>query len=72
MSNKPRPWPNNAKHARDESAEELQAAVRKLSKLTDEYFHIDDSAKLRLIALINNHNQRALRLLESVGAQTHP
>ena len=71
MSSKPRLWPNNAKHARDDSAKLLVNASHKLTRLTQNYFDIDDAARLRLISLANTDINKALRKLESVGAQTN-
>ena len=65
----PRPWPNEAKEARDRAAEELAASLRDLQPVLDGQF--PENYRL-IVARAMVHNQAALRHLESVGAQTRP
>jgi hypothetical protein len=68
----PRPWPNNAKHARDRAAEELAAARRDLSFALQNVFNVDRSELIRRLGVALDHCDTALRHLESVGAETRP
>jgi hypothetical protein len=65
----PRPWPNDAKEARDRSAEEIVASIRDLQPILDGQF--PQNYQL-LVARAIVHNQAALRHLEAVGATTRP
>jgi hypothetical protein len=65
----PRPWPNEAKEARDRAAEELAASLRDLQPVLDGQFP-ENYRLLVLRAMV--HNQAALRHLEAVGAPTRP
>jgi hypothetical protein len=65
----PRPWPNEAKEARDRSAEEIAASIRDLQPVLDGKF--PENYQL-LVARAIVHNQAALRHLEAVGAPTRP
>ncbi len=67
---KPREWPNNAKEARDRTAEELQRIVNNLAPLLTEPLTNDDA--IRHVAISLNAAQVGLRFMESVGAQTKP
>lgn len=65
----PRDWPNFAKDARDDTAEELNTLVLKLTALQGE----KDPQKIQTYlahTLVVLHT--SLRRLESVGAPTHP
>jgi hypothetical protein len=75
---KARPWPNNARNARDRAAEETQAALRTAESLLD---YLDEHNSLNQFEILVAHKkaakirhnlERALRHLESVGAQTQP
>lgn len=71
MSDKPRPWPNNAMDARDRSAEAASEGARLLEPLVNgEQF--TETERLRREARALNLFQRILRLLEGVGAKTRP
>ncbi len=72
MSDKARPWPNNAREARDRAAEEIAAAARELEPLINGERQFTETERLRREASALNHAQTALRFLESVGAQTRP
>ena len=65
----PLPWPYQAKAARDEAAEQAAAALNNVVPLAEE---ITDLQHLRRVTKAIFHMQNALRLLESVGAQTKP
>ena len=71
---KARAWPNNAKNARDRSAEEIQMSIMKLEKLIarvgkGEFTRV--GLERDLYELLK-HNMVAIRHLESVGAATRP
>lgn len=70
MSDHPRPWPNNAKEARDRSAEEACRGLRVLLPLLEGNTTRED--EIRRIAIAISSLQTIARLLESVGAQTRP
>ena len=70
----PRPWPNNAKYARDRAAEEIVALLNDTSKLRDrvqrgEYTR--HGLELNILQ-IENRALIAIRHLEAVGAATVP
>jgi len=67
---KPRPWPNNAKEARDRSAEEASRALRVIEPLLEK--EVTETERIRRLAIVIHSLQTILRLLESVGAQTRP
>ena len=69
---KPREWPNRAKEARDRAAEELQRAVRELSPVITRELRFEKTEVVRRQAVALLSVQKALRHLESVGAQTRP
>ena len=69
MSNKPRPWPNVAKEARDRAAEEAIRGYRAIKPLLDNEAYPDE---IRRVAIAMDSLQNISRLLESVGAQTRP
>jgi hypothetical protein len=67
----PRAWGNNAKEARDRTAEELQRIVALLTPLAENPNTTRDDLLRRIYeSLISAHT--ALRFLEGVGAQTRP
>lgn len=68
MTTKPRAWPNNAKEARDRSAEEAIRALRALELLLEK--EVSETEKIRRLAIAVNSLQIILRLLEREGAQT--
>ncbi len=67
----PRPWPNNAKEARDRAAEELCKVIFNLEPMLTDPLMTDDDL-IRRVAIALNSAQLGLRFLESVGAQTKP
>ncbi len=67
---KPREWPNNAKEARDRSAEEAIHALRALEVLLEK--EVTETEKIRRLAIAVHALQTILRLLEREGAQTRP
>ncbi len=71
---KAREWPNNARHARDRAAEEINVAIRVLDGLMYriERGEFTRSGLERDLLRIQRHNSIAIRHLESVGAQTLP
>ena len=72
MSDRPRPWPNVAKEARDRSAEEAQRIVKLLGPLVEDGRTFTETDRLRRAASALNAAQTILRLLEAQGAQTRP
>lgn len=72
MSDKPRPWPNNAKDARDRAAEAAQTGLANLIPLVEGARQFTDLERLRKEANALNALYTILRLLESVGACTRP
>ena len=71
---RPRPWPNNAKYARDRAAEEIVALLNETGKLRDrvqrgEYTR--HGLELNILQ-IENRALVALRHLEKAGAATVP
>ena len=74
MATKPREWPNNAKYARDRSAEELVASLRILQDLVERMKKGEFTRHGATIDVLDTitHLQTALRHLESVGAPTQP
>lgn len=70
---KRREWPNVAREARDRAAEEINDAINALEPLVmepDKRF--DRTETLRRQSKALNAMQKAIRFLESVGAQTRP
>ena len=70
----PRPWPNNARHARDRAAEEMASLLNEASKLQErvsrgEFIRADLEVS---ILQIQKRALVALRHLEGVGAATVP
>lgn len=72
MSDKPRPWPNTAKEARDRAAEAAVAGIRALEPVVEGERSYTETERLRREALALNSLQTIARLLESVGACTRP
>lgn len=66
MSNKPREWPNIAKWARDDSADEAFAGLRATEKLLFE--NMTESQRIVNLQVVNRALNRILRNLVSVGA----
>lgn len=64
--------PNKVIFARDESAEHINVAKRRLNKLMESYFKVDESTRLQMLSLSITDISDALRLLEGIGAQTRP
>lgn len=69
MTDKPQPWPHNAAHARDRSAEEAQEIVKVLE---DALEFTNDPNVLRRIAKALASAHLILRHLEGQGARTVP
>lgn len=74
MATKPRDWPNNAKEARDRTAEELQRILREARRLHEitrkgAYTRVELSF---IAGDLIDAAQTALRHLENQGAQTRP
>jgi len=67
---KARQWPNNAKEARDRSAEEAIRALRVIEPLLEK--EVTETEKIRRLAIAVSALQTILRLLEWAGAQTRP
>ena len=72
MSHAPREWPNNAKEARDRSAEKLVENIRLLHSVVREFKQMPDIDKLQRISLALDNSQTAVRFLEEAGACTRP
>ena len=72
MSDRPRPWPNNAREARDRAAEAAVAGIRALEPVVEGERSYTETERLRREALALNSLQTIARLLESVGACTRP
>lgn len=68
---RPRDWPNNAKEARDRSAEEAVRGLRAIKPLLDGK-EVAELEKVRRIAIAVDAFQTILRILEKEGAQTRP
>lgn len=71
MATQPRPWPNNAKEARDRAAEEAARGLRALQVILSGK-EVTETERIRRIAIAVDAFQTILRWLESVGAQTRP
>ncbi len=71
---KPRPWPNNARYARDRAAEEMNTAVSVAERLLKrvERGEFTRVGLERDILQILKHGITAVRHLEKVGAETTP
>ncbi len=67
---KPRAWPNDAKEARDRSAEEAANIVNNLEPLIEDHDLMPEAEKLRRAARSLNSAQKILRMLEKLGAPT--
>lgn len=67
---KPRPWPDSAKDARDNAAEEISLALHVLYEIVSSNGSSQQSKDGLAISIYSLQN--ALRWLESVGAQTKP
>ncbi len=64
--------PNKVMWARDESAEKVDKACRRLTKVMENYFTIDETTKLQAISLCIGELKDASRYLENIGAPTRP
>lgn len=71
MATNPREWPNNAREARDRSAEEAVRGLHALQPLLDPQ-PLTELERVRRVAIGIDSLHRIARLLESVGAQTRP
>ncbi len=72
MTTNPRDWPNKAKEARDQSAENANRALRALVPILDKYNVITKEELIYRVAIAINCNQTIARLLEQQGAPTEP
>ena len=72
MSDKPRPWPNNAADARDRAAEAALAGIHALAPVVTSEQPMSETERLRREAKALHALQTIIRLLESVGACTRP
>lgn len=66
----PRGWPNNAREARDQAAENINDALVRLSGLMGRTDVSADTA--RELAIVYTRMSNAVRWLEKHGAQTQP
>jgi hypothetical protein len=71
MTTKARAWPNNAREARDQAAEQAARGLRIIRPLLTET-EVTETEKIRRIAIATDAFLTILRMLESVGAQTKP
>jgi hypothetical protein len=71
---KPRTWPNEARHNRDRAAEEVAAAIHTAEDLLKrvECGEFTRHGLERDLLDILRRNLKAIRHLESAGAQTRP
>lgn len=72
MSNRPRPWPNNAREARDRAAEEAAMGIKALHPLITEDRIFTEREMLLRISRALAALQTIARHLESAGAPTRP
>ena len=70
MSSKPREWPNTAREARDQAAEQAMRGLRALKPLVEQDVTLEE--KYRRLAVAIDSLQMIARLLEAQGAQTRP
>lgn len=70
MSDKPRPWPNQAAAVRDQAADAAVSGIRALEPVLTGSHPMNETERIRREAMALNALQRIARLLESVGAQT--
>ncbi len=67
-------WPNNAAHARDRAAEEINDSIQQINKLllkVDRGKFTREELEINLLRL-HLRLQTAVRHLEAVGAKTKP
>lgn len=72
MSNAPREWPNNARDARDCSAEKAVEGIRLLLPIVKGFKDMPDIEKLQRVSLALDNYHTIARKLEQVGACTRP
>ena len=70
MPTTPRVWPNNARAARDRSAEEANRVITALQPIVNNQLPAEEV--VRRIAIALNATHTIARLLESQGAPTRP
>jgi hypothetical protein len=68
VPNKPKPWPYNAKGARDKAAEAAVASLLALRPLITGR-QITDPEVLKCLAVINHNQGFIINTLQAVGAQ---
>lgn len=66
----PRPWPNNAKEARDLAAEQAIVGRYAIEPMLTSTYSPEETIRRIAIAVVALH--KISRLLESVGAETNP
>jgi hypothetical protein len=71
MSDRPREWPNVAKEARDQAAEQAVRAIHALAPLIDGR-EVCELERFKREAIALNCLQTIIRLMEMVGAPTRP
>jgi hypothetical protein len=72
MSDKPRPWPNHAKAARDSSAESAMRIVRLLEPLVLGQREFTETERLRRLAGALSEARKVVTLLIHQGAPIRP
>jgi hypothetical protein len=72
MSDKPRPWPNNAKEARDRAAELAAEGIRALRPLIFEDRIFTEKERLQRESRALQALMDIIRYMEREGAQTRP
>lgn len=68
----PRPWPENARRARDKAAEAANVGARDTEWLIANFRKVDDTTKLQMLGQFHASFQKIVRWLESVEAPTQP
>lgn len=68
----PRPWPENARRARDKAAEAANLGARDSEWLLTNFRKVDDTTKLQMLGQFQAEFQTIVRWLESVEAPTQP
>ncbi len=72
MTDRPRPWPNVAKEARDRAAEYACSGIRALEPVVAGERDLTETERLRREAQALSCLHTIARLLELVGATTRP
>ena len=63
-----RPWPTNAKWARDDAAQDANDAANILIDVISDWHSLTETEKMRRIAQAAKHCRRAAQALHAVGA----